>query len=68
MAEKQIGMIENRSQAIGLTERPKYKRWWTSEPLKKKEKDALRKWLLDRCEARDLWVVPIRVVSSGPGR
>ncbi|MFC9038016.1 BREX-2 system adenine-specific DNA-methyltransferase PglX [[Kitasatospora] papulosa] len=40
---------------IALIERPDCKRRWSSEPWEKKEREALRNWLLDRCENEDLW-------------
>ena len=40
---------------IALIERPECKRRWSSETWEKKEAEALRTWLLDRCERRDLW-------------
>jgi hypothetical protein len=46
-----------RRRDIGLIERPECKRRWQSEPWEKKEQIALRSWLLDRCEDRDLWYV-----------
>lgn len=38
-----------------MLERPEYKRRWATEPWEKKEKAALRGWILDRCEREDLW-------------
>lgn len=40
---------------IGLIERPEYKRRWYSESWDQVRDAALRDWLLDRCEADDLW-------------
>ncbi|MCX9191368.1 SAM-dependent methyltransferase [Carbonactinospora thermoautotrophica] len=54
---KRIEVIENRRD-IALIERPECKRRWAAEPWEKKEKEALRTWLLDRCEDRDLWYAP----------
>jgi len=51
---KRIETIENRHD-IALIERPECKRRWQSEPWEKKERAALRVWLLDRCEDRALW-------------
>jgi hypothetical protein len=54
-------VVENRIQAIegetavGLVERPEFKRRWATEPWEAQEKDAIRDWLLDRCESRSLW-------------
>ncbi|WP_207947171.1 BREX-2 system adenine-specific DNA-methyltransferase PglX [Actinomadura sp. 7K507] len=58
VVEKRIETIERRPQTIGLIERPEYKRRWATDPWEKKEKDALRDWLLDRCEAHELWFAP----------
>lgn len=54
VVERRIEVIENRRD-IALIERPEYKRRWATEPWEKKEKAALRNWLLDRCEDRRLW-------------
>lgn len=40
---------------LALIERPECKRRWASDPWEKREKAALRAWLLDRCEDRSLW-------------
>ncbi|EME66625.1 DNA methylase [Rhodococcus ruber BKS 20-38] len=40
---------------IRLLEKPEYKRRWASEPWDKRVTEALRDWLLDRVENRDLW-------------
>lgn len=40
---------------IELLERPEYKRRWEWDSWGDLEKVALRNWLLDRCEARELW-------------
>ncbi|MFI0411530.1 BREX-2 system adenine-specific DNA-methyltransferase PglX [Actinomadura sp. 3N508] len=66
VVEKRIETIEKLSQTIGLIERPEYKRRWASEPWEKKEKDALRGWLLDRCEARELWFAPDEAGQERP--
>ncbi len=47
-----------KNREIGLIERPEYKRRWYSESWDQVRNAALRDWLLDRCEARDLWFVP----------
>jgi hypothetical protein len=49
-----IEILEQRS-GIGLIEQPEFKHRWLTEPWEKREKDAIRNWLLDRCEKRDLW-------------
>ncbi|WP_408909135.1 BREX-2 system adenine-specific DNA-methyltransferase PglX [Streptomyces sp. KE1] len=40
---------------IRLLERPEYKRRWSTESWEKREESALRAWLLDAAERRDLW-------------
>ncbi|UQA97319.1 BREX-2 system adenine-specific DNA-methyltransferase PglX [Streptomyces halobius] len=40
---------------IALIERPECKRRWAADPWEKREKAALRTWLLDRCEDKGLW-------------
>ncbi|MFI0742013.1 BREX-2 system adenine-specific DNA-methyltransferase PglX [Streptomyces sp. NPDC021100] len=40
---------------IALIERPECKRRWSIDPWEKREKAALRTWLLDRCEDKSLW-------------
>ncbi|MGW0835064.1 BREX-2 system adenine-specific DNA-methyltransferase PglX [Streptomyces prunicolor] len=40
---------------LALIERPECKRRWATDPWEKREKAALRAWLLDRCEAKSLW-------------
>ena len=62
---KRIEAIERRRD-IGLLERPECKRRWQSEAWKKKEQAALRNWLLDRCEDRDLWYVTDHQGSQQP--
>jgi len=54
VVEKRIGVIEN-NRSIELIERPECKRRWATEGWDSMEAKALRGWLLDRCEARDLW-------------
>lgn len=51
---RRIEILEQRSD-IGLIEQPEFKHRWLAEPWEKREKAALRHWLLDRCEQRDLW-------------
>ncbi|HEU5155674.1 MAG TPA: BREX-2 system adenine-specific DNA-methyltransferase PglX [Streptosporangiaceae bacterium] len=62
---KRIETIEKRRD-IALIERPECKRRWQSEPWEKKEKAALRNWLLDRCEDRDLWFAPDDMGNAQP--
>ncbi|MFE9026580.1 BREX-2 system adenine-specific DNA-methyltransferase PglX [Streptomyces iakyrus] len=54
IVQARIDIIESRKD-IGLIERPECKRRWSTEPWEKKERAALRAWLLDRCENRSLW-------------
>ena len=49
-----IEILEQRRD-IGLIEQPEFKHRWLTEPWEKREKAAIRHWLLDRCEQRDLW-------------
>ncbi|MEU9822870.1 BREX-2 system adenine-specific DNA-methyltransferase PglX [Pseudonocardia alni] len=49
-----IELIEKR-QDIALIERPECKRRWAAESWEKQLERALRGWLLDRIEARELW-------------
>ncbi|NYH55735.1 hypothetical protein HNR06_005324 [Nocardiopsis arvandica] len=51
---KRIELIES-DKNIGLIERPEFKRRWQSESWEKKQKAALKSWLLDKCEDRRLW-------------
>jgi hypothetical protein len=52
--QKRIDVIET-SRAIGMVERPEYKRRWATEGWDALQEKALRSWLLDRMEARELW-------------
>ncbi|GAA3991941.1 BREX-2 system adenine-specific DNA-methyltransferase PglX [Streptomyces plumbiresistens] len=54
IVQARINIIERRKD-IALIERPECKRRWSVEPWEKKEKAALRTWLLDRCEDPALW-------------
>lgn len=54
IVQSRIDIIERRKD-IALIERPECKRRWSVEPWEKKEKAALRTWLLDRCEDPALW-------------
>ncbi|AUS80416.1 SAM-dependent methyltransferase [Actinoalloteichus sp. AHMU CJ021] len=54
IVQARIDTIEKRRD-IALIERPECKRRWSTETWEKKESEALRGWLLDRCERRDLW-------------
>ncbi|MFH9583543.1 BREX-2 system adenine-specific DNA-methyltransferase PglX [Streptomyces luteogriseus] len=52
--QKRIDVIES-SRAIGMVERPEYKRRWATEGWDALQEKALRSWLLDRIENRELW-------------
>jgi len=54
--EKRISAIEQ-SRYLALIERPEYKRRWAIESWDRMLARALRDWLLNRCEARELWYV-----------
>lgn len=54
VVQARIDTIEKRRD-IALIERPECKRRWSQEPWEKREREALRTWLLDRCEDRSLW-------------
>lgn len=54
IVQKRIDVIES-SRAIGMIERPEYKRRWATEGWDVLQERALKSWLLDRIENRDLW-------------
>ena len=54
MVERRIEAIES-NRAIGMIENPEYKRRWATEGWDALQQKALRSWLLDRTESRDLW-------------
>ncbi|MER6219258.1 BREX-2 system adenine-specific DNA-methyltransferase PglX [Streptomyces sp900105755] len=54
IVQKRIDAIES-NRAIGMVERPEYKRRWATEGWEALQEKALRSWLLDRMENRDLW-------------
>ncbi|WP_424862368.1 BREX-2 system adenine-specific DNA-methyltransferase PglX [Streptomyces sp. MMS24-I29] len=54
LIQARIDVINSRKD-LGLIERAECKRRWASEPWEQKEKEALRAWLLDRCESEGLW-------------
>jgi hypothetical protein len=54
VVEHRIALIEA-DPTIGLIERPEYKRRWSIEPWETMERDAVRKWLLDRLEDPRYW-------------
>ncbi|MEV7982582.1 BREX-2 system adenine-specific DNA-methyltransferase PglX [Streptomyces sp. NPDC086519] len=54
IVQKRIDVIES-SRAIGMVERPEYKRRWATEGWDALQERALRSWLLDRMENREFW-------------
>ncbi|MFJ2770057.1 BREX-2 system adenine-specific DNA-methyltransferase PglX [Streptomyces sp. NPDC087300] len=54
VVQARIDALESYS-AIAIVESPEYKRGWLSEPWEQREEQALRTWLLDRCEDESLW-------------
>ena len=54
VVERRIAVIES-DPAIGLIERPEYKRRWSWQPWENLEREALRAWLLDRLEDPRFW-------------
>ncbi|MET8046554.1 BREX-2 system adenine-specific DNA-methyltransferase PglX [Streptosporangium sp. NPDC005286] len=54
IVQKRIDAIES-SRAIGMIERPEYKRRWATEGWDVLQEKALRSWLLDRVETREHW-------------
>jgi Domain of unknown function (DUF7008)/Eco57I restriction-modification methylase len=54
VVQARIETIERRRD-LALIERPECKRRWAGESWAKRERAALRGWLLDRCEDRELW-------------
>ncbi|MFC6020418.1 BREX-2 system adenine-specific DNA-methyltransferase PglX [Plantactinospora solaniradicis] len=57
VVEKRIAVIEQ-NRYLALIERPECKRRWATEGWDRMLDKALRAWLLDRCEARELWYAP----------
>jgi hypothetical protein len=55
LVQRRIDCIESRRD-IALIERPEHKRRWSTARWIDKEQEALRSWLLDACERRDLWL------------
>ncbi|WP_067565307.1 BREX-2 system adenine-specific DNA-methyltransferase PglX [Nocardia acidivorans] len=54
VVQRRIGAIES-NRVIGMIERPDYKRRWVTDGWDAMQNSALRSWLLDRMESRDLW-------------
>ncbi|WP_406377379.1 BREX-2 system adenine-specific DNA-methyltransferase PglX [[Kitasatospora] papulosa] len=54
LVQKRIDAIES-NRAIGMIERPEYKRRWATEGWDSMRQKALKSWLLDRIEDRSYW-------------
>lgn len=54
LVQKRIDAIES-NRAIGMVERPEYKRRWATEGWDAMRQKALKSWLLDRVEDRAYW-------------
>lgn len=54
VVQARLDLIESHKD-IRLIERPEYKRRWSTEPWGKREAAALRTWLLDAAERKELW-------------
>ncbi|WP_040863311.1 BREX-2 system adenine-specific DNA-methyltransferase PglX [Nocardia niigatensis] len=54
VVQRRIDVIES-NRAIGMIERPDYKRRWSTEGWDSLQEQALRAWLLQRMESRDFW-------------
>ncbi|MGW6306214.1 BREX-2 system adenine-specific DNA-methyltransferase PglX [Streptomyces niveus] len=54
IVRKRIDAIES-SRAIGMVERPEHKRRWATEGWDALQEKALKSWLLDRIENREIW-------------
>ncbi|GAA4535320.1 BREX-2 system adenine-specific DNA-methyltransferase PglX [Pseudonocardia xishanensis] len=54
VVEARLDLMKKRRE-LALVERPECKRRWVSEPWEKQQERALRGWLLDRLEGRELW-------------
>lgn len=57
VVEKRIKVI-GQNRYLALIERPECKRRWATEGWDRLLDRALRDWLLDRCEKRELWYAP----------
>ncbi|MFD9778783.1 BREX-2 system adenine-specific DNA-methyltransferase PglX [[Kitasatospora] papulosa] len=54
LVQRRIEVIES-NRAIGMVERPEYKRRWATEGWDAMREKTLKSWLLDRVEARAHW-------------
>lgn len=57
LVRRRLDFISKNSR-IRFLETPDYKRRWAQEPWEKRQKRALREWLLDRLEDRRYWFDP----------
>jgi hypothetical protein len=57
LVQRRLDLIAS-DRSIGLLEKPEHKRRWSIEAWEKREKAALRDWLLDRLEDRRFWFDP----------
>jgi Domain of unknown function (DUF7008)/Eco57I restriction-modification methylase len=54
VVRRRIAAIET-SDTVRALEQPEFKRRWASVGWEMLQRQAIREWLLDRCEARELW-------------
>jgi hypothetical protein len=54
VVEERIALIDSDTD-VGLIERPEHKRRWSSAPWQERQRDALRRMVLDALEVEDLW-------------
>ncbi|MET7290948.1 MULTISPECIES: BREX-2 system adenine-specific DNA-methyltransferase PglX [Streptomyces] len=54
LVQRRIDVIES-NRAIGMVERPEYKRRWATDGWDAMQRKALKSWLLDRVEDRAYW-------------
>ncbi|MBY8842036.1 BREX-2 system adenine-specific DNA-methyltransferase PglX [Streptomyces sp. SP2-10] len=54
LVQRRIDVIES-NRAIGMVERPEYKRRWATDGWDAMQQKALKSWLLDRVEDRAYW-------------
>ena len=54
VVRRRVAAIQNRAE-LGILEQPEFKRRWAVESSGQDRTAALRAWLLNRCEAPELW-------------
>jgi hypothetical protein len=54
LVERRIAALEQRA-GLSILEKPEFKRRWAGESWEKLQHNALRNWLLHKCEVPDLW-------------